>query len=418
MLRARLGAFAKASSRWARLSTIASCRLLHDGRALEVLLDDDHSFRFHAFWLRDNAASTRMKTNGQRLVSVNDLLGDERISTASVMDGGMTLTVTFASDEASCYPVAWLTQHAYDRPRREQRVAAHVELWDASINAIPHEDLPAMQADPSRLASWLDGMHRYGCAKLSGGRAEAGALFEVIELFGYVRETNYGRHFDVKTKPNPANLADSALSLQAHTDNPYRDPAPTVQLLYCIENSCDGGENTLVDGFAAAVRLLREDPNGFRLLAGFPACFAYEQKAASEYTRASLHSRKPMIALAVDGTVESISFNNRSIAPLSGVPYEHMIAYYDAYKRFSRIIDDPSMTVSFKLKPGEAFLVDNRRVLHGRRAFDASNGGSRWLQGCYADVDGLYSTLRLLRAAAHGSASANRAPHHRCDEVS
>ena len=70
-----------------------------------------------------------------------------------------------------------------------------------------------------------------------------------------------------------------------------------------------------------------------------------------------------------------------------------------AYRRLGRIIDDPAMAVSFKLEPGESFIVDNTRVLHGRTGYAAS-GGSRWLQGCYADKDGLLSTLGVLEAEA------------------
>lgn len=64
----------------------------------------------------------------------------------------------------------------------------------------------------------------------------------VVALFGYVRETNYGRHFEVRTTVNPTNLAYTGLGLQAHTDNPYRDPVPSIQVLYCLESSAAGGK--------------------------------------------------------------------------------------------------------------------------------------------------------------------------------
>ena len=78
--------------------------------------------------------------------------------------------------------------------------------------------------------------------KNSSTPVESGALFKVAALFGYIRETNYGRHFEVRTEVNPSNLAYTGLGLQAHTDNPYRDPVPTLQILYCLENSARGGE--------------------------------------------------------------------------------------------------------------------------------------------------------------------------------
>jgi gamma-butyrobetaine dioxygenase len=40
--------------------------------------------------------------------------------------------------------------------------------------------------------------------------------------------------------------------------------------------------------------------------------------------------------------------------------------------------------------------MDNLRVLHGRTGF-AADEGERHLQGCYADRDGLRSTLEVLR---------------------
>ena len=61
------------------------------------------------------------------------------------------------------------------------------------------------------------------------------------------------------------------------------------------------------------------------------------------------------------------------------------------------VVDDPAMQVTFKLAPGEAFIVDNTRVLHARKGY--SGEGHRWLQGCYADKDGLLSTLAALESA-------------------
>ena len=105
------------------------------------------------------------------------------------------------------------------------------------MNAVPSASLPQLQQDEAALAQWLGQVERYGFAKLTGGPVAEGALFSVVDLFGYVRETNYGRLFEVRTEINPTNLAFTGLGLQAHTDNPYRDPQPTLQVLYCLESS-------------------------------------------------------------------------------------------------------------------------------------------------------------------------------------
>jgi gamma-butyrobetaine dioxygenase len=107
-----------------------------------------------------------------------------------------------------------------------------------------------------------------------------------------------------------------------------------------------------------------------------------------------LRARRPMIELAPDGELIAVRFNNRSAAPLTDVPFNEMRDYYAAYRRFAEIVEDPAMEVTFKLAPGELFIVDNTRVLHARKAFSGS--GRRWLQGCYADKDGLLSTLAAI----------------------
>lgn len=102
-----------------------------------------------------------------------------------------------------------------------------------------------------------------------------------------------------------------------------------------------------------------------------------------------------MIELAPDGELIGVRFNNRSAAAITDVPFDDMADYYAAYRQFGDIIDDPTMEVTFKLQPGESFLVDNTRVLHARKGY--SGAGSRWLQGCYADKDGLNSTLAAMQ---------------------
>ena len=65
-----------------------------------------------------------------------------------------------------------------------------------------------------------------------------------------------------------------------------------------------------------------------------------------------------------------------------------------AYRRLMEMVENPEFQVRFRLNPGALLILDNTRVLHARSSF--SSGGSRWLQGCYANRDGLLSTLEAL----------------------
>src|SRR5690606_13985239 len=107
-----------------------------------------------------------------------------------------------------------------------------------------------------------------------------------------------------------------------------------------------------------------EDPHGFALLTRDCARFEYAGSAG-----VCLRSRRAMIELAPDGELIAIRFNNRSAAAITDVPFEHMADYYRAYRRLGELIDDHAMEVTFKLSPGEAFLVDNTRVLHARKGY-------------------------------------------------
>lgn len=57
-----------------------------------------------------------------------------------------------------------------------------------------------------------------------------------MERFAYVKETQYGRTFDVINKTTEgAHLAYSGLALAHHTDMNYREKSPGMQLLHCLK---------------------------------------------------------------------------------------------------------------------------------------------------------------------------------------
>lgn len=362
--------------------------------AITLVWRDGYSARFHAIWLRDNAqdVTTRSVGNGQRLISVLDIPDQLTFSQANITHDNC-LRVGFSSeDRAFEFTSNWLRKYSYDHPHPNERgwLGSQITAWDANL----HERLPsASWRDISRsktaLARWLADVRTFGVALLSEIPSHAGAVCDVAEIFGYVRETNYGRWFDVRAEVDPENLAYTNLGLQAHTDNPYREPVPTLQLLACLENSVSGGESIVVDGFKVVQELKSLNPDGFQLLTQYQASFEF-----SGSDGVHLCSHAPMISLAADGELKSIRFNNRSAAPFTKIPYDALEDYYRAYRQFAKLVEDPNLQVSFKLAPGELFVVDNERVMHARKAFSGS--GRRWLQGCYADKDGLLSTLAVI----------------------
>lgn len=364
------------------------------GTVVQLCINNE-IMRFHAIWLRDNAQDdeTRDQINGQRLIALKEIPSDTWVSDARVEADSLVITFK-PENKVVRYDFDWLMENNYDEVKNLKRgwISQDHETWGSDLALVPSCDFNKLIKRNILTLKWLADVRKYGFGKITNGPITEGALFKVIELFGYVRETNYGKHFEVRTEVNPSNLAFTGLALQAHTDNPYRDPVPTLQLLYCLESSAAGGENMLVDGFKAITRLREENEEYFDLLSNYSARFEYKNNKDVH-----LKSRRPIIELSSNGELLAIRFNNRSMSAVNDVPFDKMENWYSAYRRLGEIIDDPNMEITFRLNPGEAFIVDNTRVLHARKGY--SGTGKRWLQGCYSDKDGLNSAFYSLEKA-------------------
>jgi gamma-butyrobetaine dioxygenase len=367
----------------------AIARVSHRPDELTVEWSDGRRSRFAAVWLLDNRPDGRQGRLGQRLFDIAELPEEPAIAATEVTADGR-LSVTLApANSAVVFDARWLRDHALDRASRAERRVAPTP-WDKSLaERLPTANYRDVAGNDRALVRWLGQVREFGFSLLTDVPAQPGMVLKVIALFGYVRETNYGRLFDVLSVEQPSNLAFTGLALGNHTDNPYRDPVPQLQLLHCLEQAAEGGESIVVDGFFAAERLRREWPEDFALLARHPAPFRYVEDG-----QVDLQARAPLIELDNEGGLQAVRYNNRSAAPFD-LPEESVIPFYRAYRRFGRLLHDPQATVGFRLRPGDLFILDNRRVLHGRRGFGS---GRRHLQGAYADKDGLLSRLRVLEA--------------------
>ncbi len=344
--------------------------------------------RYPAIFLRDNCPCSQCHhPSGQRLIEIGDLAENPRIAT--IAGEGGQVRITWADGHQSAFAATWLLEHDLSPSSRAARREPHV-AWGPEIAANPPKgDWPAVSTDPKAELAWLDSYHAHGFALLGNVPIRPGAVAEVGDRLGHVRVTNYGRLFDVISVPDPSNLAYTALGLGVHSDNPYRDPTPGVQLLHCLEAAAPGGDTLLVDGFAAAEDLAREDPNAFHVLSSVPASFCFHDQASD------LRARQKLISVDFDGKVVAVHFNNRSIAPLD-VPEEWVKRWYQAYRAFAAILKRPEREAILRLGPGDLIVLQNERALHGRGEFDP-NRGRRHLQGCYVDKDGLESRRRVLR---------------------
>ena len=315
------------------------------------------------------------------------------------------LHVTFGPDgHQAVFTPNWLAGHA--AAEVDRRSEDGKRLWSARDfpGGPPITSWQAYAGGDAVRLRCLRDLLSTGFLLLSGVPTEPGAITDVVTSFGYIRETSYGRVFDVRVEAAAANLAFTSLPIGPHTDNPYRDPVPTLQLLHCLTNCADGGESGLLDGFRAAAQLRAEDPAAFDQLTSTPVTFGYVD-AATE-----LRATRPMIGLNTAGLIREVRYNSRSMEPVrprSGASLaeaaEQMRQFYVAYRAFAAILARPSLTLRFMLAPGDCVVFDNTRILHSRTGFIAA--GRRHLQGCYADIDAAESTAAVLARSCSRKAS-------------
>ena len=371
-----------------------------DRRRVTLTWGDGRVTAAPACWLADNAEGACDPASGHRLAGALALADAQEVLDARV--DGDALAVRLAPGGAPRrVPLAALARA--DESLSEGAPAQAAQLWPAAaaLAGEPAVSCEAYLTDDAALGEALAQVVRRGRVFLSGAGTEPLVVERITARFGHIRETNYGRLFDVREEIAPTHLAYTAVGLELHTDNPYRDPVPTLQVLHVIEAATTGGESQFADGFAHAEALRAEAPERFEALARTPVGFAYQGASGERY-----FARSPVIETSVDGEIVGVRVNHRALrSPLPRVAER----WYEAYLDFCRRLHAPSAMLARRLAPGDAVIFDNRRLLHGRSAYGGAEQGAsgrRWLQGCYADIDGLKATLSRLPAVAGGAAEA------------
>ena len=123
--------------------------------------------------------------------------------------------------------------------------------WDSSLKNIKNFEYQENFYESKEMHDLLVSFYKFGFVIVKNIPTSKNYIVEFANSIGSVRRTNFGEYFDVKSKPDPNDLAYTSLALAPHTDNPYRNPVPCIQLLHCIESKVSGGLSTLVDGYTA-----------------------------------------------------------------------------------------------------------------------------------------------------------------------
>lgn len=360
-----------------------------NSKELKLQINDD-AINLHPLWMRERSKETSAvdQISMQRLYDPEEIETNLQFSDAKKINDDQII-VRFSDQHEARYSLKELFTEVNgykDLPEKK--------LWDSSqINYEEFKFDYDLDPDP-QLLKILEYYHKYGFAIVTNLKPLEGEIINFAERIGFIRETNFGKTFDVKSKKQPNDLAYTSIGLGPHTDNPYRKPVPSIQFLFCVENSCVGGNSTLVDGFKVALDLKRENPTDFKNLLNTEILFKFVDRDVV------LENSGNTIELGDNGDLKQVRFSNR----LDFVPHqepEKLEKYYESKRIFHKMINSQKYLINFRLPSGGLLIMDNYRLLHGRTSFNTSEG-SRFLQGLYIDHDSIESKYKILKKKQNG----------------
>lgn len=332
--------------------------------------------RFHYIWLRDNCLSLKYRQSSS-FQSIYDISGREeppRPLSVKLEDAKLIVDWDEEPPHRSIFPVSWLLSHAYDLEPEPLRIEE--TLWDTTWLDSHLEEWTATHS--FTLEWWIDGLLKLGFAVVKNIAPDDLEAF--ISSIGPIHYSEYGKFATIKVLPGSKDVAMSAAALPAHTDFSYFNQHSVVQFLYCVANNVSGGESLLVDGFRVAEDFRQQHPEYFQVLAQTPVEFRqFDRQWKCLFIR-----KTPILKLDEKDNLTGVYFcpKNRHLNP----PFERMEKFYEAYSTFSQYLKNPAYQYFFRLELGDCLLVNNFRVLHGRRAFEP-NSGVRHLEVGYIPGD-------------------------------
>ena len=362
-----------------------------------------------SLWLRDicNCPQCIDQSSGQKLFQTCDL--PLNVQAKVVEEDDVSIRVMWENDLAivgrkhiSVFDKSKLSHGLNLMGGSDSEATQHIlpqsEIWDG--NAISRHllsiNIDKYQKSEGALLKVLQHLKRYGLVRITGVPCTEDAVESVGGRIGHLRDTFYGRTWDVRSVPKAKNVAYTSQFLGFHMDLMYMNDPPGLQLLHCLKNTCRGGELMFADAFYAAHRVKEASGDDYSTLTTFPQTFQYRN--AGQYYKHTW----PTIVEDEEGEIEYVNWSPPFQGPFEGqtLSSSRLRQYVRAAKSFSSHVEAPHNIYEYRWQEGDCFIFNNRRVLHARRAFETATG-ERWLKGAYVDTDVFHSKLRVLSGDAH-----------------
>lgn len=355
---------------------------------VELAVDGVHR-TFSWTWLRDHARDpdSYHAPSHQRLVPAAVAAvappADVHLDTA-----GAVLTVTWPGGPSCEFPEEMFGGLAPAASMYDV-FSARQEPWDA--HSLPQRlvRLPYGEfvGDDAARADALGAFRRDGVVLVERVPTDRHATRTVLERIAYVRSSIFGDVWRFGSDGELDDTASTSLEITPHTDGTYSRDAPGLLSLHCHRAAARGGESLLVDGLTLHSQMAAEDPPAAAILETVQIPGRYLGDGSD------LVAWRPLFRLEA-GRLVQVSYNNHDRAPFL-LPPEQEGDFYSALAVLESLLERPGNVVEIRLEKGQMILVDNWRLLHGRRAFT----GRREMAGGYLNREDLESGLRRIDVA-------------------
>jgi len=352
--------------------------LFHNGSSIQEI---------HPFWLRERVDGEEYLDRGtqQRLFDPSSMSADVSIQKANINEG--FLEVEFNDGVNLKLEIDKISSELSNKDTVIKSIKKI--KWDSSLKNTKIFNYNENFFESKEMYNFLVSFYEYGFVLVKNVPTENNFIVNFANSIGSVRRTNFGEHFNVRSKSDPNDLAYTSLHISPHTDNPYRNPVPCIQILHCIENEVSGGFSTLVDGYTVTENLKIENPESYKILSDIKVRFKFIDKSVV------LEDWSELIHLDENKEFKQVRFSPR----LDYVPMlekNKLDLFYKARKKLSDKYNSEKNRIKFRLEPKDLIMMDNYRILHGRTQFNPEEG-KRFLQGCYIDFDSTEGKLRHLK---------------------
>ncbi len=355
---------------------------------LEITWQNSSYSVYSSLWLRDNDPANRDPSTGQRLASLLDLPPSPRLQAAEPRPSGH-LTLSWDDGETSVFPLSWL--RAFDRSLHMTPRPMRLPWMGQPAEAFAWCDYAEWVENPASREDWLYYVGRDGLAFLRNlpnqeGNGESALL--------------------QRRRPHQSRGGDQR---RPHLRSLHRSPKQTISVTQARAGLCTPAILIVIRCPASSCcivspRPAREAKASLWMEWRLPsACVPMIPTPSPSCPRRpfpivfkmpqwnSLPSGPCSTSIPRESSAPSTTTTARSRRCRSRVRGSTSI--YPAYRQLAQLLREPSRLVTYGWKPGDLVLFDNTRILHGHTAISI---GSRHLQGCYLDADGLYSALAVL----------------------